>query len=143
MVPRCLPDTIGILTQSQALILFASGCYDNMPEKDSEGNAITYIVGLGYWAYVFCVVAAIVRAAMNYVMPVPGGGAGLHCVDMKGALINAHISLASGASAVANAAESAVEAGTEMAWHAAKDVEEGVAALKKGKSMKAAPGSDT
>ena len=78
----CIPDTIGVLMQAQALSLFKAGCYDEMPREDELGNRISYTVGAGYWSYVFCCLAAVVRVAMHYLTPVPGGGAGCDCVDL-------------------------------------------------------------
>jgi hypothetical protein len=80
-VVGCIPDTIGVLTQIQALYLFASGCYTVFPEENEDGNAIHLTIGFGYWAYVVCWVCAIIRVTMHYLTPVPGGGAGCHCVD--------------------------------------------------------------
>mmetsp|Transcript_64800 Transcript_64800/g.146178 ORF Transcript_64800/g.146178 Transcript_64800/m.146178 type:complete len:215 (-) Transcript_64800:268-912(-) len=79
----CIPDTLGVITQAQALWLFADGCYSTFPDENEEGHKITYLGGPGYWAYVFCWLAAIVRVTMHYMTPVPGGGAGCHLVDLK------------------------------------------------------------
>lgn len=79
----CIPDTLGVITQAQALWLFADGCYSTFPDENEEGHKITYLGGPGYWAYVFCWLAAIVRVTMHYMTPVPGGGAGCRLVDLK------------------------------------------------------------
>jgi len=80
-VVGCIPDTIGVLTQIQALYLFASGCYTVFPNENEDGNSIHLTIGFGYWAYVVCWICAIIRVTMHYLTPVPGGGAGCHCMD--------------------------------------------------------------
>ena len=52
-----------------------------MPALDGEGNRTSYVVGWGYIAYVFCCLAALVRASTHYLTPMSGGGAGLRCID--------------------------------------------------------------
>ena len=77
----CIPDTIGVATQFQSLALFAGGCYSSMPNRGKEGQRINYIVGLGYWAYVFCLLVAALRVFCHYMTPVPGGGTGCQCLE--------------------------------------------------------------
>mmetsp|Transcript_35136 Transcript_35136/g.45315 ORF Transcript_35136/g.45315 Transcript_35136/m.45315 type:complete len:475 (+) Transcript_35136:59-1483(+) len=79
----CFPDTLGIITQAQALSIFAADCYENMPVRSTTGDRIHYRVGVGYWAFVVCWLAAIIRATVHYCTPVPGGGVGCRFEDMK------------------------------------------------------------
>ena len=71
-----------------------------MPDEDNLGNPITYRVGWGYWSYIFCLLAAIVRVTMHYLTPVPGGGAGCKLRDIHttygaaGSLVVAGVGLA-------------------------------------------------
>ena len=116
----CIPDTIGVITQTQALVAFASGCYDTMPTRAADGSRIHYVVGAGYWAYVFCVAAALVRVTMHYLTPVPGGGAGCHCTDMKVLLDAAAEGLVDASNAAAAATAIASKKATELAGVADK-----------------------
>ena len=126
----CIPDTIGVMTQAQALALFAAGCAEGMPEKDNLGNPINYTVGPGYWCYVFCWFAAVVRVSMHYLTPVPGGGAGCKLEDLEGVAKSAKL-------AAAIAASRAEQAAAEAAVLAGKGTEKG-ALIAAGGATKAA-----
>ena len=80
-VIACIPDTIGCVTQFQALSAFAAGCYTSMPKNGENDESFRYVVGTGYWAYVICLLAAIIRVSIHYLTPVPGGGTGCQCVE--------------------------------------------------------------
>lgn len=76
-----VPDLFGCITQFQALSAFAAGCYSGMPDRGTEGRRFHYVVGAGYWAYVVCLLAAMIRVAVHILTPVPGGGTGCQCVE--------------------------------------------------------------
>jgi len=90
----CLPDTLGVVTQAQALLLFKTGCFDNMPnyavsplsdaitDDNPEAYKVKYYLGVGYLGFIICWAAAVIRVTVHYLTPVPGGGAGCHCVDI-------------------------------------------------------------
>jgi hypothetical protein len=85
----CIPDAVGVITQFSTLLNFAINCYYDMPDRDSQGNLITYKVGWGFLSFVFCWVAALVRVIMHFCTPVPGGGVGRHLLDLtKGDMID-------------------------------------------------------
>jgi len=85
----CLPDTFGCLAQGQALSLYAAGCQEALPARGAGGRAFTTVVGPAYWAFMGCWVAALLRAAVHILTPVPGGGAGCHLIeDMTGLDLN-------------------------------------------------------
>jgi hypothetical protein len=46
----CVPDLIGCVTQLQALALFAASGHQNMPDRDVDGNKLSYTIGAGFWA---------------------------------------------------------------------------------------------
>jgi hypothetical protein len=53
-----------------------------MPSRSTTGDYIHYRVGYGYWAFVICWFAAVIRASVHYCTPVPGGGVGCRFEDM-------------------------------------------------------------
>jgi len=112
----CVPDTIGCITLFQALVLFKFGCYDNQADVTSGPQGVHDIhlwAGPGYYAYMFCWLAAVVRTFMHYVTPLPGGGAGcaLKDVDLRNPAFLA--------TAMAGAAMGAVHMGADAALGAA------------------------
>merc|ERR1711879_764570 len=72
-VIACLPDTFGVFTLGSALINFAAGCYDEMPEQVKNTN-VHYWVGAGYVGYCCSLSAAFIRVILHYATPVPGKG---------------------------------------------------------------------
>ena len=73
----CVPDTIGVFTLGTALVQFGSGCASNMPSEvtvDGEVIQVNYYPGLGYFAYWFCWLMAVIRVTLHWIVPVPGGG---------------------------------------------------------------------
>lgn len=73
----CVPDTIGVFTLGQALVMFASGCAADMPaEVEYKGKTVTvhYWPGPGYFSYWACWLCQVLRVVLHWVTPVPDGG---------------------------------------------------------------------
>jgi len=73
----CIPDTFGVFSLGQALVMFASGCAMDMPETvifNGHRATVHYWAGPGYFAYWFCWLTQVIRVIFHWVTPVPGGG---------------------------------------------------------------------
>jgi hypothetical protein len=81
----CAPDTNGVISLASTLLIFNDTCYTPFPNQVTIGGQVYDVDnyrGIGFYAYLFCLVAAVIRTTMHYATPVPGGGQGCHCVDV-------------------------------------------------------------
>lgn len=72
----CMPDTISMFMNIQAISAFTAACYYSFPTR-YKGEATVKFYGPGYICYWFSIIAMGVRGFMHWITPVPGYGAGV------------------------------------------------------------------
>lgn len=70
----CVPDTLGSVANFFSLHAFITGCFYKVHTNHSGAAQDGKELGPGYVAYWFCWAAAIVRAIVHWLVPVPTAG---------------------------------------------------------------------